>query len=214
VISIENKKYIYRYYMDWTLILLIALFILLIYMNYKKIIRKTYSRKNKTIGGNDSKKVRWDLAQAAKESAHQNPLVDFFDGTTNRDGLVLEGNAISSDIVKYLNKQSESYGSKVYSVNPTKAWIPEDPDILVDRNNFTAHEIIGEEEPNTRVHEFREGNTNGFEGNTIGEVYDNMVDNFRVKWGQFEGLGAYDPTSYYSLEVNPDANGYTDFATY
>lgn len=183
-------------------------------MNYKKTIRKTYFSSNKNVGTIESKKVRWDLAQATKESVHQNPSVDFFDESSNRNGLVVEGNAVSSDIIKYLNKQSESYGSKLYSVNPTKAWIGEDPDLLVDRNNFTAHEIIGSEDPNTRVQEFRENPTSFVTGETIGEVYDNMVDNFRVKWGQFEGLGAYDPTSYYSLDVNPDTHGYTGFATY
>jgi hypothetical protein len=182
-------------------------------MNYKKIIRKTYSRTDKIVTGTESKKVRWDLAKAVKESSHQNPLIDFFDDSSNRNGLVVDGNAINSDIVKYLNKQSESYGTKIYSVNPTKAWISEDPDILVDRNNFTAHEIIGSEDSNTRINAYREDPSSA-NGETVGEVYDNMVDNFRVKWGQFEGLESYDPISYYSLDVNPDSNGYTEFATY
>jgi len=199
--------------MDWTLIILILLFIILIYMNYKKLIRKTYSRKDKNIVGTESKKVRWDLAKAVTESSHQNPLIDFFDDSINRNGLVLEGNTINSDIVKYLNKQGESYSSKLYSVNPAKAWISEDPDVLDDRNNFTAHEIIGSEDSNTRVQAYRKDPSIS-NGETVGEVYDNMVDNFRVKWGQFEGLDAYNPTTYYSLDVTPDSNGYTEFATY
>jgi len=195
--------------------ILILLFIILIYMNYKKIIRKTYSYKDKdkNIMVTESKKVRWDLAKAVDESSHQNPLIDFFDESSNSNGLVVEGNLINSDIIQYLNKQDESYGSKLYSVNPAKAWISEDPDILVDRNNFTAHEIIGLEDSNTRIQAYRE-DPSITNGDTVGEVYDNMVDNFRVKWGQFEGLGAYDPTSYYSLDVKPNSNGYTEFATY
>jgi hypothetical protein len=194
-------------------------------MNYKKIIRKTCNYKNKIfIGGEtetktdtkigtDTKKVRWDLDQGLDNLSHHNPLIDFFNDSSNSNGLVVEGNAINSDVIKYLNKKGESYGSKLYSVNPVQAWISEDPDILVDRNNFTAHEIIGSEDSNTRIQDYRQ-DSNLTNGDTVGEVYDNMVDNFRVKWGQFEGLNGYDTTLYYSLDVNPNSNGYTEFATY
>ncbi len=52
------------------------------------------------------------------------------------------------------------------------------------------------------------------QGETIGEVYDNMVDNYRVKWGKFDSLGAFDRSSHYGIDVNPSENGYTGFATY
>ena len=204
--------------MDWTLILLIVLFIILIYMNYKKVIRNIY--KNKNI---ESKKVRWNLKKAAKESTslnHQKPSIDFFDESINPNGLAIENKLLNSDIIKYLNTQDDSYGSKLYSVNPVQAWISEDPDLLKDKNNYTAHEIINLENSNTRIDTFREdqlqGSSNDILSNasTIGEVYDNMVDNFRVKWGKFEGLGAFDQRSDYNLDVKPATNGYTDFATY
>lgn len=197
--------------MDWTLILIMVLFIILIYMNYKKIIRKTYLRKPNIQG--IGKKVRWNLEKASKEFVHQNPSIDFFNESSNTNGVIVEGNKVSSDVIQYLNKQNESYSSKLYSVNPVKAWIGEDPDMLPNKNNYTAHEIIGTEDANTRIQDYRD-NPNNYTGSTVGEVYDNMVDNFRVKWGKFEGLEAFDDSSYYLLEDKPSTHGYTEFATY
>jgi hypothetical protein len=192
--------------MDWTLTFLIILFGILIYMNYKKIIKR--SKKDKK-----NKKVSWSLSQAADSLIHQNPSIDFFDESSNLNGVIVDGNLMNSNIVKYLNKQNESYGSKLYSVNPVKAWIPENPANLDDINSWSAHEIVSQNDPNTRVQEYRE-NPSEVVGSTVGEMYDNMVDNFRVQWGKFEGLGAYDPTSYYGIDVEPSTNGYTNFATY
>lgn len=182
--------------MDWTLIFLTLLFGILIYMNYRKI--KRFKKDNRT------KKVSWSLSDATNKLTYQNPSIDFFDDSSN---------LMNSNIVKYLNNQSESYASKLYLVNPIKAWIPEDPSNLDDPNSWSAHEIVSQNDPNTRVQEYLEDPTQGV-GSTIGELYDNMVDNYRVQWGKFEGLGAYDPTSYYGIDVEPSINGYTSFATY
>lgn len=194
--------------MDWTLIILIILFGILIYMNYKKIIKKYKREENKK-----TKKVSWSLSDAAKQITHHSPSIDFFDESSNLNGIIVEGNLVDSNITKYLNKQSDSYSSKLYSVNPTKAWIAEDPDNLDNIKSYTAHEIISENDPNTRVQDYRDDPLQTI-GSTVGEVYDNMVDNFRVKWSKFEGLEAFDPTSHYGINVDPTSNGYTGFATY
>jgi hypothetical protein len=180
-------------------------------MNYKKSIDKL-SKKNKII---KRKKVSWSLDKGSKQLIHHNPTIDFFNESTNQNGIIVETKPTDSRIIKYLNKQDESYGSKIQSTNPTKAWAPEDPDIIEDINNYTAHEIIGTEDPNSRVNNFREDpNLMATQGETIGEVYDNMVDNYRVKWGKFDSLGAFDRSSHYGIDVNPSENGYTGFATY
>lgn len=211
VISIINKKYIYKYYMDWTLILLIILLGILIYMNYKKSLKKTYRKKNIE----KRKKVSWALAKGESQLIHHNPTIDFFNESANTNGIMVETKPINSQIIKYLNKQNESYGSKLQSTNPAKAWAPEDPDVISDINNFTAHEIIGMEDPNSRVNNFRsDPNLIATQGETIGEVYDSMVDNYRVKWGKFDSLGALDRSSHYGLDVVPSEHGYTGFATY
>ena len=220
VISNRNKKYIYKYYMDWTLIFIIVLFAILIYMNFKKIIKSNKEKRNK----NKNKKVSWSLSNAAAEISHHNPSIDFFNETSNTNGIIIEGNNIDSNIIKYLNKQNESYGSKLSCVNSTKAWIPEDPDLLDNKNSFTAHQIINENDSNTRIQNYRDFQVNEVEDNqinqsefmasTVGEVYDNMVDNFRVKWGKINGLGTYESKDYYGLDVEPTTNGYTGFATY
>jgi hypothetical protein len=197
--------------MDWTLILLIILLGILIYMNYKKSINKLRKKKNMP----KTKKVSWSLGNNESMLLHQNPTVDFFDDSSNMNGIIVERNPTNSQIIKYLNKQDESYGVKVKCINPTKAWAPEDPDIIDDINNYTAHEIIGLEDPNSRVNNFRENpNSIAYTGETIAELYDNMVDNYRVKWGKFDTLGSFDKSSHYGIDVQPSTNGYTDFATY
>lgn len=196
--------------MDWTLILLIVLLGILIYMNYKKSISKL--KKKNIIKG---KKVSWALSKGEKQLIHHNPVVDFFNDSANVNGIIVETKPYDSQIIKYLNKQGEAYASKLESTHPVKAWVPEDPDVINDINNYTAHEIIGSENPNTRVGNFQsDPNSIATQGETIGEVYDNMVDNYRVKWGKFDSLGAFDNSSYYGLDVEPSSNGYTGFASY
>jgi len=198
--------------MDWTLILLILLLGILIYMNYKKSIEKLHKKKNT---GNIRKKVSWSLGKYENQLIHHNPTVDFFDESTNQNGIIVENKLTDSKIIKYLNKQDESYGVKVKSINPTKAWAPEDPDVIDDINNYTAHEIIGLEDPNSRINSFRQNpNSIAASGETIGEVYDNMVDNYRVKWGKFDTLDSFAKSSHYGIDVEPTTNGYTNFATY
>jgi hypothetical protein len=53
-----------------------------------------------------------------------------------------------------------------------------------------------------------------YDGEDIGNVYDNLVDNFRVKWGKIEGLEGNDIHDHYILENKPCDIGYTSFATY
>ncbi len=197
--------------MDWTLILLTVLLGILIYMNYKKSIKKTFKKNSLA----KTKKVSWALANTENHLIHQNPAIDFFNESSNPNGIIIETKPTDSQIIKYLNKQNESYASKLQSTNPTKAWAPEDPDVINDINNYTAHEIIGLEDPNTRVNNFRsDPNSLAAQGNTIGEMYDNMVDNYRVKWGKFDSLGSFDKSSHYGLDVDPSDHGYTGFATY
>ena len=194
--------------MDWTLINTIILSILtiivflLVFVNYKKIINiiMQLSTNNKT------KSVSWSDNIDKTTSIPTNI-------PTSIPTSIPTNNNLESKTLNYLNKHKESYGSKIYSVNPIKAWIAEDPENLLDINAFTAHQIINQNDANTRVQEYRDDPT-AYEGSTVGEVYDNMVDNFRVKWSKFDGLEAHDPTSYYGLDVEPSANGYTGFATY
>jgi hypothetical protein len=197
--------------MDWTLILLIVLLGILIYMNYKKSIDKLHKKNNMT----KTKKVSWSLEKNESRLIHHNPTVDFFDDSSNMNGIIVETKPTNSQIIKYLNKQDESYGVKVKSINPTKAGVAEDPSVIDDINNYTAHEIIGLEDPNSRVNNFRENpDSIAYCGETIGELYDNMVDNYRVKWGKFDTLGSFDRSSHYGIDVEPSTNGYTNFATY
>ena len=197
--------------MDWTLILLIVLLGILIYMNFKKSINKIYKKKNII----NRKKVSWSLEKEKKQLLHYNPVIDFFNESSNTNGIIVETKPTDSQIIKYLNKQNESYGTKIQTTNPTKAWAPEDPDAIDDINNYTAHEIIGMDDPNSRVNSFRtDPMLIASQGETIGEVYDNMVDNYRVKWGKFESLGSFDKSSHYGIDVEPSTNGYTGFATY
>jgi hypothetical protein len=191
--------------MDWTLILLIVLLGILIYMNYKKLIKEKHKRKN----------VSWSLEKEKNNLIHHNPVMDFFNETSNTNGIIIETKPTDSKIIRYLNEQDESYGTKLQSTNPTKAWGPEDPDLIDDINNYTAHEIIGLEDPNYRVDSFRTNpNTMASHEETIGEVYDNMVDNYRVKWGKFDSLESFDRSSHYGLDIEPSEHGYTGFATY
>ena len=48
----------------------------------------------------------------------------------------------------------------------------------------------------------------------VGNIYDNLVDNYRVKWGKINGLNAYNTNNNYELENDPTELGYTDFPTY
>ena len=81
-------------------------------MNYKKILKKD---KNKN---NNLKKVRWGNKNIIMNH-HLNPVFDFFDQYNNgiEDGPLYKDN-INSNVTKYLDKMSNSYGSTIYQTNP------------------------------------------------------------------------------------------------
>jgi len=186
--------------MSLILILLTILLIILVYINYKKILYK-----------NNNKKVRWNSKNSVIHPHYTNPEIDYFD--TYNNGIEEYGlfkNNINSNVTKYLDNMADSYKSIASDTYPIKASIPEDPELV---NSIEAHEIVNDEDPNTRVLEYR-NDPEIYESMEVGNVYDKLVNNFRVEWGKFEELNAHNQTNYYDLGIAPDDKGYTDFATY
>lgn len=171
-------------------------------MNYKKMVKK-----NKII--NYKKKVRWGEKNIINH--HINPQIDFFDQYNNGiEGQALHNENINSNIIKYLDTMKNSYGSTIYETNPKQANIPENPEYIKDINNISAHEIINDNDANQRILTYKEDS----ESKEIGSIYDNLVDNYRIKWGKINELNAFDKSNNYELDNNPKELGYTDFPTY
>ena len=191
--------------MNLILILLIILLIILIFINYKKILKKDQNI--------NLKKVRWGKKNIIMNH-DLNPEFDFFDQYNNGiEGGALYKENINSNVTKYLDKMSNSYGSIVYQTNPQIANIPENPEYIKDIDNISAHEIINNNDANERILEYKE-EPKIYESMEVGNIYDNLVDNYRVKWGKINGLNAYNTNNNYELENDPTELGYTDFPTY
>jgi hypothetical protein len=107
---------------------------------------------------------------------------------------------------------NNSYGSTIYETNPKQANIPENPEYIKDINNISAHEIINNNDANQRILTYKEDSES--ESKEIGNIYDNLVDNYRIKWGKINDLNAFDKSNNYELDNNPNELGYTDFPTY
>jgi hypothetical protein len=189
-------------------------------MNYNKILNKKLKSDNKL------KKVKWGENKSISLPHFNHPDGDFFNEFTKyneyneyNNGIKGQGlykKNINSNVTKYLDKMKDSYSSIVYDTNPQIASIPINPekiDIADDIDELTAQEIINDDNPNTRVLEYRE-NPKMFDSMTVGNIYDTLVDNFRVQWSKFNELDAYANDDYYSLDIKPIEKGYTGFATY
>ena len=199
------------------ILLLIILLIILISMNYNKLFNKNNNLK---------KKVRWGKKNIMM-NYHLNPQIDFFDQYNNgMKGQPLYKKNINSNITKYLDNMNNSYGSTIYDTNPKKAFIPENPDNIDNIDNITAHEIINEDDTNKRVLDYRESLleenfkdetediADKYQDMEVGNIYDNLVDNYRIKWGKINGLNAFDKSDHYELDNDPNDIGYTNFPTY
>jgi hypothetical protein len=197
--------------MNFILLLLFILLLILIFMNYNKIINK----KNKS--NNKIKKVKWGLNNSISIPHYNHPDGDFFNEYTKyTDKEMTNQGVLNSNITKYLENMKNSYSSIIYDTNPQKASIPINPENLNEQENFeniSAHNIINENDPNTRVLEYRE-NSKIYDSMTVGNVYDTLVDNYRVQWSKFNNLDGYGNNNYYSLDIKPKEIGYTDFPTY
>jgi hypothetical protein len=174
---------------------------MLVYINYKKIV---FNKDN-------NKKVRWNSTKSIIHPHYNNPEFDYFDSYNNGiEEYALFKNNINSNITKYLDNMADSYKSVASDTYPIKASIPEDPELV---ESIQAREIVNNADPNTRVLEYR-NDPKIYDSMEVGNVYDSLVNNFRVEWGKFEDLNAHDQTNYYDLSIAPDDMGYTNFATY
>ena len=186
-------------------------------MNYNKI---SNNYENKDINKENKKKVKW-CEKNIIMGHHLNPEIDYFDQYNNGlDNLPLSNKNINSNVTKYLDKMKNSYSSTICNTYPKKAFLPEDPDYI---NKIDAHTIINDYDANDRVLDYKqslleenddEDGDNMYDGEDIGNVYDNLVDNFRVKWGKIDGLDGNDINDNYILDKKPSDIGYTSFATY
>ena len=183
-------------------------------MNYNKILNKNYKSSDKI------KKVKWGLNNSIDAIPHFNhPDGDFFNEYTKHDSIKDQGffkENLFSNVTKYLENMKNSYSSILYETNPQKASIPINPEDLDEQENFkniTAHNIINDDDPNTRVLEYRE-NPKIYDSMNVANVYDTLVDNYRVQWSKFNELDGYGDDNYYSLDMKPKEIGYTDFPTY
>ena len=187
--------------MSLILILLTILLIILVYINYKK----------NRYRDNNNKKVRWGSKNSVIHPHYTSPEIDYFDSYNNGiDEYGLSKNNINSDVTRYLDNMTDSYKSIASDTYPIKASIPEDPELV---DSIEAREIVNEADANTRVLEYR-NDPEMYESMEVGNVYDTLVNNFRVEWGKFDNLNAHDQTNYYDLSIVPNDKGYTDFATY
>ena len=209
--------------MDLILILLIILLIILIYMNYDKIYNNNLN--NDLINQDNKKKVKW-CEKNIIMGHHLHPEIDYFDQdqyNNGLDGLPLSKNNINSNVTTYLDKMKNSYSSTIHDTYPKKAFIPENPDYI---NKIDSHDIINDYDANERVLDYKQSLSNNnndedenedanmYDDMDIGNVYDNLVDNFRVKWGKIDGLDGNDINDNYILDNKPSDIGYTSFATY
>ncbi len=186
-------------------------------MNYNKI---SNNYENKDINKENKKKVKW-CEKNIIMGHHLNPEIDYFDQYNNGlDNLPLSNKNINSNVTKYLDKMKNSYSSTICNTYPKKAFLPEDPDYI---NKIDAHTIINDYDANDRVLDYKqslleenddEDGDNMYDGEDIGNVYDNLVDNFRVKWGKINGLDGNNKNDLYILDNKPSDIGYTSFATY
>jgi hypothetical protein len=203
--------------MDLILILLIILLFIVIYMNYNKIINN--NDVNNDVNKENKKKVKWcenNLIMA--HHLHPEIEIDYFDQYNNGlDGLPLSNKNINSNVTKYLDKMKNSYSSTVCDTYPKKASIPVAPDCI---NEIDARTIINTHVTNDRVLDYKQSldnkcqENNMYDGEDIGNVYDNLVDNFRIKWGKIDSLNGNEKHDHYILENKPNEMGYTSFATY
>ncbi len=193
-------------------------------MNYNKIIN------NNDVNKENKKKVKW-CEQNLIMGHHLHPEIDYFDQYNNGlDGLPLSNKNINSNVTKYLDKMKNSYSSTVCDTYPKKASIPVAPlalgckpkrlDLPDCINEIDAHAIINTHVTNDRVLDYKQSldnkcqENNMYDGEDIGNVYDNLVDNFRIKWGKIDSLNGNEKHDHYILENKPSEMGYTSFATY
>jgi hypothetical protein len=213
--------------MDLILILLMILLFIVIYMNYNKIMNNDI---NDDTNKENKKKVKW-CEKNIIMGHHLNPEIDYFDQYNNGlDNLPLSNKNINSNVTKYLDKMKNSYSSTISNTYPKKAFLPEDPDYI---NKIDAHTIINDYDANDRVLDYKqslleeddddeegeegeegEDREDMYNGEDIGNVYDNLVDNFRVKWGKINRLDGNNKNDLYILDNKPSDIGYTSFATY
>ena len=209
--------------MDLILILLIILLFIVIYMNYNKITNNnTNNNINNNINNNENKKkVKWsDKNSIMSHHLHPEFEIDYFDQYNNGlDGLPLSNKNINSNVTKHLDNMINSYGSTVSDTYPKKAFIPIAPEYI---DEIDARAIINDYDANERVLDYKQSlldnydckQDNMYDGEDIGNVYDNLVDNFRIKWGKIDGLDGNDINDNYILDKKPSDIGYTSFATY
>ena len=208
--------------MDLILILLIILLFIVIYMNYNKITNNnTNNNINNNVNNINKKKVKWSEKNSIM-SHHLHPEfeIDYFDQYNNGlDGLPLSNKNINSNVTKHLDNMINSYGSTVSDTYPKKAFIPIAPEYI---DEIDARAIINDYDANERVLDYKQSlldnydckQDNMYDGEDIGNVYDNLVDNFRIKWGKIDGLDGNDINDNYILDKKPSDIGYTSFATY
>ena len=211
--------------MDLILILLIILLFIVIYMNYNKITNNnTNNNINNNVNNINKKKVKWSEKNSIM-SHHLHPEfeIDYFDQYNNGlDGLTLSNKNINYNVTKHLDNMINSYGSTVSDTYPKKAFIPIAPLALGCKPKIDAHAIINDYDANERVLDYKQSlldnydckQDNMYDGEDIGNVYDNLVDNFRIKWGKIDGLDGNDINDNYILDKKPSDIGYTSFATY
>ena len=197
-------------------------------MNYNKIMNNDI---NDDTNKENKKKVKW-CEKNLIMGHHLHPEIDYFDQYNNGlDGLPLSNKNINSNVTKYLDKMSNSYSSTVCDTYPKKAFIPVAPsnywnqtsiDFPVAPDYINAHEIINDYDANERVLDYKQSlldnndckEDNIYNDMDVGNVYDNLVDNFRVKWGKIDKLDGNDINDNYILDNKPSDIGYTSFATY
>lgn len=185
--------------MNILFLLLIIAIILLLFLNYNKY--QSYS--------NNTKKVSWNNNNVIIPPDNISSVIEY---DTN-----ISEYTTSSKITSYLDNLKDSYPNAVNISQPMESSIPTKPptnDILNfnDVRSFNSLNI----NTNTRVNDFNKEITHN-DNLTIGNLYDNLVDNYRVEWGQIpdglDGNSLHD--NHYNIDIlKPEDNGYTSFATY
>lgn len=183
--------------MNILILLLIIITLLISFLYYKNY--KFYST--------NTKKVSWNNTNIIIPPNNISNIIEKYDQD------ISEFNP-SSKITSYLDNLQNSYPNSINIDQPKTASIPTKP---IDNFNFNdSRSIININNANTRVHEFNQLTTQS-DNMTIGNLYDNLVDNYRVEWGKsLEGLdGNSLHDNHYNIDTaKPEDNGYTSFATY